>query len=100
MVGPAKKRYDHPVIESIFTSAKEALERADEIVFAGFSLSSGDEKIGELLRKAHEIAHTTRVTIIDPKASELASRFEAIYGTGVEYTLENDWLEYLRGPSY
>jgi SIR2-like domain len=49
LVGPAKKLYDHPIIERIFRSAKEALGQAEEIVFAGFSLSTSDERIRELL---------------------------------------------------
>ncbi len=90
LVGPGKKQYGHPIIQSILRSAKGVLEQADEIVFAGFSLSPSDRGIRELLAQAHRIARTTRVFVVDqdPKAPKV---YKEVYGDAVEDIEPMDW---------
>jgi NAD-dependent SIR2 family protein deacetylase len=95
LVGPTKKQYRHPIIESIFRSAREALEQADEIVFAGFSLSPSDERIRELLAHARQIARTTRVFIVDQNSEGLRERYREVYGDAVQEIAPMDWRQYL-----
>jgi NAD-dependent SIR2 family protein deacetylase len=79
LVGPAKKQYDHPLISNIVETAREVLQKANEIVFAGFSMSQGDEQIRGLLAGAHVVAHTKSVVIVDKKACELRPEYQKIY---------------------
>jgi NAD-dependent SIR2 family protein deacetylase len=94
LVGPTKKHYNHPIIESIFGSARRALEQAEEIVFTGFSLSASDERIKELLASSHKIAQTSRVVIVDKSTDGLRGRYRDIYGDALQETAP-DWKSYL-----
>ena len=96
LVGPAKKEYEHPVIASILNTAEKMLQQADEIIFAGFSMSSGDEAVRKLVTEAHKIARTPRVILVDKQAERLKSVYENIYGKSVLHVLEKGWQEYLR----
>ncbi len=100
LVGPAKKSYDQPIIETIYASAKRILEVADEIVFAGFSLNRGDKTIKELLFRSHQIARTSRVFVIDNSDDdrtrcELKARYREVYGDALQEIIPTDWRQYL-----
>lgn len=95
LVGPGNKVYDHPIIERVFGSAREALEQAEEIVFAGFSLNASDGRIKDLLASAYEIARTARVFIVDQDAGGLRDRYREVYGDAVQKTAPMDWRLYL-----
>lgn len=95
LVGPARKQYDHPVIADVVSTAREALRQAGEIVFAGFSMNDGDEKVAELLGRAHVEAHTGRVVIVDNNACSLKPRYQQIYPDVDLQTYQMDWAEYL-----
>jgi len=96
LVGPAGKQYEHPVIASVVNTASEILQQADEIVFAGFSMSIGDEAIRNLLAKAHNIAATRRVTVVDKQAERLKGNYKNVYGETALELLHMDWREHLK----
>lgn len=95
LVGPARKLYDHLIIENIFATAQTVLKQAHEITFAGFSLNDGDEKIRELLAESHKAANTKSIVIVDPSAQELVPKYQAIYGDVVKAHSERNWKQYL-----
>jgi NAD-dependent SIR2 family protein deacetylase len=95
LVGPARKQYDHPVIADVVSTAREVLRQAGKIVFAGFSMNDGDEKVAELLSRAHAEAHTGCVVIVDNNACSLKPRYQQIYPDVDLQTYQMDWAEYL-----
>lgn len=95
IVGPARKQYEHPVIADIFNTATKELQQADEVVFAGFSMSSGDEAIRTLVTEAHKVARTRRVILVDKQAERLKNVYESIYGKTVVNVFSKGWQEYL-----
>lgn len=95
LVGPAKKSYQHPIVQGIFASARLALEQAEQIVFAGFSLGTGDERIRDLLLSAHQKARTPQVFVVDQCAA-VKERYRQIYGHAVKDIPAMDWKQYLR----
>lgn len=95
-VPPTKdKSYNQPVIRVVWKRAEEVLEKADEIIFAGFSLSTSDVKITQLLMRSHAIARTSRVLIVDRDTDGLTDRYRQVYGDAVQETGPTDWREYL-----
>jgi hypothetical protein len=96
LVGPADKRYDHPlIIARIVNTARRLLSQANEIVFVGFSMNPEDEGIRGILTKAHAIAHTQKVTIVDKKAEQLLPVYEHICGGAAIVPFPSGWQEYL-----
>jgi len=95
LVGPARKLYNHPIINSIYTAALDTLSHTTEIIFAGFSLNQSDEKIEELLKHSHKIAQRTTVVLVDPNAERLLARYKAIYGDAVTCHPQKSWKAYL-----
>jgi hypothetical protein len=94
LVGPAKKHYNHSITDSIFGCAKQSLEQAEQIVFAGFSLGDGDDGIRELLWCAHRKARTARVFVVD-QSDKTKERYRDIYQDALQDVPPMDWKQYL-----
>jgi NAD-dependent SIR2 family protein deacetylase len=96
LVGPAKKQYEHPVIASVVNTASRRLQQASEIIFVGFSMTSGDEMVRKIVTEADAIARTRQVILVDPLAERLKSVYENIYGKTALNVIAVGWQEYLQ----
>lgn len=99
LVAPTEtKNYEDKAIQQIWSRASESLGNATEIIFAGFSLNPFDGPVHELLKKAYKTAKTSKVLVVSPDASQLADRYQTIYGAAVA-PVDTSWKTYLEGES-
>ena len=89
----------HPTLKVIWNMAMEALEEAEKITFIGYSLRETDFLAEFLFRQGITQGLTERkITIVDPKASELLPRFRDVFslpGVIVDFDLQNsDFVTY------
>ncbi len=90
-----KKEYTDAAIQEIWDRAKEVLGRAEEIIFAGFSLDKTDVGVRCLLQDAKDRGLTKRVTIVDRNPSGIEQNFREIYNDIVSVAPERDWKQFL-----
>jgi hypothetical protein len=63
---------------SVWQGAEEELSRAETWVVCGYSLSSYDQAIAQMLRRASAAGRLERIIIIDPQVFDLCPRYSAI----------------------
>jgi hypothetical protein len=91
-----EKQYGDAAIQSIWRRARKVLRSSEEVIFAGFSLNPVDGGIRSLLSEAFKASTTRKITIVDPKATELAPRYSEIY-RGIQVDVINvSWKDYLQ----
>ena len=79
----------------LWREAQEQLERCRRIVFVGYSFPPADFAVGNMLRRAiskRKVSTQTfpEIDIVDPKAAELAERFEQSFK--IKIPVENQYL--------
>lgn len=91
----ADKEPKDPALCAIWARAEEVLSKSGHILFAGFSLHPGDQKIRDMLRRAFSSGLTKKVTVVQRRRDpETLARYEAIYGDCVE-SYDKGWAQYL-----
>jgi hypothetical protein len=91
-----QKSPNDTALKAIWQEAERVLSESREIVFAGFSLSSDDRSIRDLLKRALAVGHTSKVTVVLHRSHpETIERYRELYDDRVEF-YESGWVEYLR----
>jgi hypothetical protein len=76
---------DNINIRSLWNQAAEAVRKAEEITFIGYSLPPTDFLAEFMLREGNGTAPKKRITVVSPDAAKLVeSRFASVFGTSIE----------------
>lgn len=99
IIPPSEKASDMSLaIKDIWRQVKIALEEADEIIVIGYSFNSFDEYVMNEVGK-YNFKEPVRVTIVDPRHTELKPHLSAIFKTAIfseSYNSLKDFVYFLK----
>ncbi|MBU0717168.1 MAG: hypothetical protein KJ749_02885 [Planctomycetes bacterium] len=85
-------------LQDVWQTAYEALRECEKLVFIGYSFPDSDSHMPYFLASAlADNVDLTKVTVIDPMASDIAHRIEQRFGPSITRILEPikaKWQEY------